>query len=92
VACSVPTSVKVEPRAASPGRKTAAAGGQAAVFENYTANKRASAFDVATEAGLELVRLFCDRIRRLRGDTMPSRHGEARLDPPALQAVTPLLI
>src|SRR6476646_7054242 len=48
--------VKVEPPRGEPGRKTAAAGGRAQYFENYNANKRSVAVDVATDAGKRLLR------------------------------------
>jgi formyl-CoA transferase len=85
--------VKIEPPRGEPGRKTGAPnGGKAQYFENYNANKRSVAVDVATEAGRDLVRRLVTGFDVFVENQGPRVMEKLGLDPPALQAVHPALI
>ena len=77
----VPTSSRSSRPAASRGGAPAAGSGVAQYFENYNGNKRSVVVDVRTEAGRDLVRRMAKRLRRVRREPGPARHGEARARP-----------
>ncbi|MEO5899598.1 MAG: CoA transferase [Ilumatobacteraceae bacterium] len=84
--------VKVEPPHGEPGRRTGAPGGKAQYFENYNANKRSVAVDVATAAGRGLVRRLVVGFDVFVENQGPHVMEKLGLDPLSLQAVHPSLI
>ena len=84
--------VKVEPPRGEPGRRTAAAGGRAQYFENYNANKRSVAVDVAADAGKSLLRRLVAGFDVLVENQGPHVMEKLGLDPLSLQADHPSLI
>ena len=84
--------VKVEPPRGEPGRRTAAAGGRAQYFENYNANKRSVAVDVATDAGKSLLRRLVAGFDVFVENQGPHVMEKLGLDPLSLQADHPSLI
>jgi len=84
--------VKVEPPRGEPARHIGAPGGKAQYFQNYNANKRSVAVDVATDAGRDLVRRLVvgfDVVVENQGPHVMEKLG---LDPLSLQALHPSLI
>jgi len=85
--------VKIEPPRGEPGRKTGAPnGGKAQYFENYNANKRSVAVDVATGAGRDLLRRLVAGFDVFVENQGPHVMEKLGLDPLALQSDHPSLI
>ncbi len=84
--------VKVEPPRGEPGRRTGAPGGKAQYFENYNANKRSVAVDVATDAGKDLLRRLVAGFDVFVENQGPHVMEKLGLDPLSLQAEHPSLI
>jgi formyl-CoA transferase len=84
--------VKVEPPAGEPGRRTGAPGGKAQYFENYNANKRSVALDVATDEGKDLLRRLVHGFDVFVENQGPHVMEKLGLDPLSLQAHHPSLI
>jgi formyl-CoA transferase len=84
--------VKVEPPRGEPGRRTGGGDGVAQYFENYNANKRSVAVDVATETGRDLVRRLVTGFDVFVENQGPRVMEKLALDPVSLHAVNPALI
>jgi len=84
--------VKIEPPRGEPGRRTGTPNGKAQYYENYNANKRSVAVDVATDAGRDLLCRLVAGFDVFVENQGPQVMEKLALDPAALQAVNPALI